>query len=113
MNNKDLENLKKLSDADEDIRQINELLQDMSAFRKRANSLFEKIDNNIEYKQYIVILKTAKKMNGNLPFKELKFAIKIQVFQMLREAITLYKADIAVDEVSNIAKNTTGETGNG
>ena len=109
MNNKDLENLKKLSDADEDIRQINEPLQDMSAFHKKANSVFEKIDKKIEYKKYIVALKTAKGMHGNLQFRELPFARKIKVFQMLREAITLYKAEITIDEVSNITKDTKGE----
>lgn len=112
MNDKDLENLKKLFDADDDIRQINELSQDMSAFHKKANSIFEKIDKKIEYKKYIVALKTAKGMHGNLQFRELTFAGKINVLQMLREAITLYKADMAIEEASNITKNTTGETKN-
>lgn len=112
MDNNDLEKLKKISDANEDIEQINELLQNMSAFRKRANSLYEKIDKNIEYKKYIFTLKTAKGMHGNMQFSELPFVGKINVFQMLREAITLYKADIAIEEVSSIAKSTKGETHN-
>lgn len=112
MDDKDLEKLKKISDADADIRKIDEVLQDMSAFHKKANYVFENIDKKIEYKKYIVALKTAKGMHENLQFRELPFARKIKVFQMLREAITVYKAEIAIEEVSKIAKSTTGETNN-
>ena len=44
---KDLEKLKKIADANDDIEKINELLQNMSEFRKKSNALFEKIDKNV------------------------------------------------------------------
>ena len=40
MDIKDLEKLKKIADANDDIEKINELLQNMSEFRKKSNALF-------------------------------------------------------------------------
>ena len=47
MDIKDLEKLKKIADANDDIEKINELLQNMSEFRKKSNALFEKIDKKV------------------------------------------------------------------
>lgn len=112
MDNKDLEKLKKLADANNDIGKINDLLNDMSQFNRKANSLFENIDKNSDYKKYIIVLKSAKGMNGNLQFKELPFIEKIRVFQMLREAITAYKIEVSIEELSHIKKSLTGEQEN-
>ena len=112
MDNKDLEKLKKLADANNDIGKINDLLNDMSQFNRKANSLFENIDKNSDYKKYIIALKSAKGMNGNLQFKELPFIEKIRVFQMLREAITAYKTEVSIEELSHIKKSLTGEQEN-
>lgn len=112
MDIKDIEKLKKIADANKDIDIINELLQDMSKFRKKANSLFEKIDKNIDYKKYIIALKSAKGMNGNLQFKDLHFMGQIKVFQMFREAITMYKNELSIEELSDISKSMTGEQEN-
>ena len=51
-------------------------------------------------------------MNGNLQFKELHFIEKIKVFQMLREAITAYKNELSLEELSDITKSITGEQKN-
>ena len=44
MDIKDIEKLKKIADANNDIQKINDLLNDMSQFNKKANSVFDKID---------------------------------------------------------------------
>ena len=109
MDIKDIEKLKKIADANHDIQKINDLLNDMSQFNKKANSVFDKIDKNSDYKKHIIALKSAKGMNGNLQFKELHFIEKIKVFQMLREAITAYKNELSLEELSDITKSITGE----
>ena len=86
---KDLEKLKKIADANDDIEKINELLQNMSEFRKKS-----------------------KGMDGNLQFKELRLIGKIKVFQMFREAITTYKDKLSIEELSDIKKSITGEQEN-
>ena len=60
MDIKDIEKLKKIADANHDIQKINDLLNDMSQFNKKANSVFDKIDKNSDYKKYIIALKSAK-----------------------------------------------------
>ena len=109
---KDLEKLKKIADVNDDIEKINELLQNMSEFRKKSNALFEKIDKNVDYKMYINALKKSKGMDGNLQFKELRLIGKIKVFQMFREAITTYKDKLSIEELSDIKKSITGEQEN-
>ena len=37
---------------------------------------------------------------------------KIKVFQMLREAITAYKTELSIEELSDIKKSMTGEQEN-
>ena len=112
MDIKDIEKMKKIADANNDIQKINDLLNDMSQFNKKANSVFDKIDKNSDYKKYVIALKLAKGRDGNLQFKELHFIEKIKVFQMLREAITAYKTELSIEELSDIKKNMTGEQEN-
>lgn len=112
MDIKDIEKLKKIADANNDIQKINDLLNDMSQFNKKANSVFDKIDKNSDYKKHVIALKSAKGMDGNLQFKELHFIEKIKVFQMLREAITAYKTELSIEELSDIKKSMTGEQEN-
>ena len=55
MDIKDIEKLKKIADANNDIQKINDLLNDMSQFNKKANSVFDKIDKNSDYKKYVML----------------------------------------------------------
>lgn len=92
----DIEKFKKLADAQKDIDKISEVLSDFShSFHKRANSLYKDIEKNSDYAPYIAMAKVGRKMIGNIPFSQLQFVPKRNVLVMIRDAIQLFKAELA------------------
>ena len=92
----DIEKIRKLADAQKDINKINELLFDSTnSFHKRANSLYEDIGKNSDYAPYIAMAKVGRKMTGNIPFSQLKFVLKRNALIMIKDAIQLFKAELA------------------
>lgn len=83
----------KLMEANDDIKKINAILTDSDMFHHKADELYEEINKKNEYAKYIIMAKTLKGMNGNIPFSNLPYYGKRKVFNMLKEAISAYIAN--------------------
>ena len=92
-----IDKAKKIKDAEEMIKKIDELLSDSSLFRHQADSLYDKISKNIDYAPFIATAKAASGMGGNIPFKELLYKPKRMALMMIRDAIKAYVAKTIVD----------------
>lgn len=88
---------KKIKDANNDIKKIDDILNDATLFHHKANSLYEELAKNLDYSKYIMEAKIAKRMAGKLSFKQLNFLQKRNVFVMIRESISTY----VLNELSN------------
>lgn len=91
--------VKKMKDAESDIDKINEILANVTLFRHKADDLFDELNKNLDYSQYIISAKIAKGMMGNKSFKQLSHQNKRNVFLMIREAITTYIAKELTDKI--------------
>ena len=99
-NNEDsaVEKIKKIKDAEDIIRKIEDLLADSNLFRHQADSLYDKISRNMDYAPFIAIAKKSSGMSGNIPFKQLPYLLKRNALVMIRDAIKAYiMAEIAKD----------------
>lgn len=92
-----LDKIKKIIDAQKDIDEINNALNDTSYFHDKSDEIFEKIINNKEYVIYIQIMKTKFNMNGNKQFKVLDYRFKRNVFKMFISSIDLYITKEIID----------------
>ena len=81
---------KKIKDANDDIKKINDIFDNTTSFHHRADSLYEELIKNLDYSKYIMAAKIAKGMAGKIPFKQLSFLQKRDVFVMIRESISAY-----------------------
>ena len=90
---------KKMKDAESDIEKINDILADVTLFRRKADDLFEVLNKNLDYFPYIISAKIAKGMAGNKYFNQLSYQNKRTVFVMIREAITTYVAKELADKM--------------
>ncbi len=68
-----LDKIKKIIDAQKDIDEINNALNDVDYFHDNAYKIFDKIYYNKEYEKYIKKTKNALNMNGNKHFKVLNY----------------------------------------
>ena len=94
-----LDKTKKIKDAEDDIKKIEDLLSDSSLFRHQADLLYDRISKNIDYAPFIAAGKAASKMVGNIPFKQLPYQPKRKALIMIRDAIKAYiVAEIAKKE---------------
>lgn len=99
-NNEDsaVEKIKKIKDAEDIIRKIEDLLADSNLFRHQVDSLYDKISRNMDYAPFIAIAKKSSGMSGNIPFKQLPYLPKRNALVMIRDAIKAYiMAEIAKD----------------
>ena len=97
-NNEDstVEKIKKLKEAEDTIRKIDDLLADSNLFRHRVDSLYDEISRNIDYAPFIATAKATSGMSGNIPFKQLPYLPKRKALIMIRDAIKAYiMAEIA------------------
>jgi len=94
-----IELAKKLTDANVDIKKIEKVLNDVSAFNYKADELYEELSKNTDYALYISLAKLAKKMNGNRQFRELNYFQKRKVLVMIKEAIKAYIAKELTNKV--------------
>ena len=85
-----IEKARKIKDAYDDIDKINEILHNSTLFHRRAEHLYEDLSKNIDYYPYIAASKKANKMDGNIPFKDLSYKYQLNVFLMIRDAISAY-----------------------
>ena len=81
---------KKIKDANDDIKKIDDILNDSTSFHHKADNLYEELVKNLDYSKYIMAAKIAKGMAGKIPFKQLPFLQKRNVFIMIRESISAY-----------------------
>ena len=94
---KAIDKAKKIKDAKDIIQNINELLADSALFRRQANSLYDKISRNIEYRLYIEDAKQKKGIKGNIPFARLDYLPKRNALIVIRDAIKVYVAKTILD----------------
>ena len=85
-----LDKTKKIKDAEDDIKKIDDLLSDSSLFRHQADLFYDRISKNIDYAPFIAAGKAASKMVGNIPFKQLPYQPKRKALIMIRDAIKVY-----------------------
>lgn len=92
---------KKIKDANNDIEKIDDILNNATLFHHNANSLYEELIKNLDYSKYIMAKKVAKGMVGKIPFKQLSFLQKRNVFAMIRESISAF----VLNELTNNEEN--------
>ena len=92
---------KKIKDANNDIEKIDDILNNATLFHHNANSLYEELIKNLDYSKYIMAAKVAKGMVGKIPFKQLSFLQKRNVFAMIRESISAF----VLNELTNNEEN--------
>ena len=85
-----IDKAKKTKDANDDIKKIDDILNDSTSFHHKADNLYEELVKNLDYSKYIMAAKIAKGMAGKIPFKQLPFLQKRNVFAMIRESISAY-----------------------
>ena len=85
-----IDKAKKIKDANDDIKKIDDILNDSTSFHHNADSLYDELVKNLDYSKYIMAAKIAKGMAGKIPFKQLPFLQKRNVFAMIRESISAY-----------------------
>lgn len=85
-----IDKAKKIKDANDDIKKIDDILNDSASFHHKADTLYEELVKNLDYSKYIMAAKIAKGMSGKIPFKQLPFLQKRNVFAMIRESISAY-----------------------
>lgn len=85
-----LDKTKKIIDAQKDIDEINNTLNDIDYFHSKSDEIYEKINSNKEYTIYIQIMKNKFNMNGNNHFKVLSYRFKREIFKMFVSSINLY-----------------------
>lgn len=93
-----LDKIKKIIDAEKDIDEINNVLNDIDYFHNKSEEIYDKINNNKDYTIYIQIMKNKFNMNGNNHFKVLSYRFKREIFKMFITSIKLY----IVKEINDI-----------
>ena len=94
-----IDKAKKIKDAEDTIRKIEDILSDSNLFRHQADSLYDKISRNMDYAPFIATAKVVSRMCGNIPFKQLPYIPKRKALVMIRDAIRTYvAAEIAKKE---------------
>ena len=88
---------KKIKDAEDDIKKIEDLLSDSSLFRHQTDLLYDRISKNVDYAPFIAAGKAASRMVGNIPFKQLPYQPKRNALIMIRDAIRAYMAKELTD----------------
>ena len=90
---------KKIKDAEDTVRKIDELLHNSKLFNRYADQLHDEISKNAEYAPFIRATKKARGMSGNIQFKDLPYKHKFNALMMIRDAIRAYMvAEIAKKE---------------
>ena len=92
-----LDKIKKIIDAQKDIDEINNALNDIDYFHIKSNEIYERINSNKEYTIYIKIMKKKFNMNGNNHFKVLNYRFKREVFKIFVASINLYITKEIID----------------
>ena len=87
-------NAKKLLDAQNDIKDINNTIRTNYSIQRRANNLYYSLASKSDYIFYIGIFKTKYHMRGDLPFELLSDEGKKKVLLMIGEAIEAYILDL-------------------
>ena len=92
-----LDKIKKIIDAQKDIDEINNALNDIDYFHIKSDEIYERINNNKDYTIYIQMMKNKFNMNGNNQFKVLDYKFKREVFKMFISSINLYITKEIID----------------
>ena len=87
-----VDKIKKLKDAEDTVRRIDDLLSDSNLFRHQVDSLYDKISRNMDYAPFIATAKVVSGISGDIPFKQLQYLPKRNALIMIRDAIKAYIA---------------------
>ena len=92
---KQIKAVKNLKDANDDLRKLDEILQDSHKFRQQSNTVYRKIVGNPEYSKCIAAARVKNKIKpGNTSFENvLDFVLRRKIISMLRQAVIAYIAD--------------------
>lgn len=93
-----MDKIKKIIDAQNDIEEIKNAINDINYFHSKSDEIYDKINNNKDYTIYIQIMKNKFNMNGNNHFKVLSYRFKREIFKMFIASIKLY----IVKEINDI-----------
>ena len=91
-----IDKAKKIKDANDDIKKIDDILNDSTSFHHKADNLYEELVKNLDYSKYIMAAKIAKGMAGKIPFKQLPFLQNLPNTDMRLQCITLRYATLTV-----------------
>lgn len=93
----ELEKLKKIAEANKDIQEGNEILENYNFhIQKKADDYVNKCQQNIDYAQFIATNKALKGMFGNLSFHQLNPTQQRKVLKMIIDSIEQYLLSLSI-----------------
>lgn len=95
MNEKDIKTIKELKDARDDLRKLEDILNNSTKFRQQSNAIYNEITGKVEYAPYIVVARAGNKLKyGEIPFEKVtNYLARRKIINMLRQAVMAYIAD--------------------
>lgn len=104
---KEIKTVKNLKDANDDLRKLDEILEDSHKFRQQSNTVYHRIVGNPEYSQYIAIARETNKIKpGNTSFEKVSdYVLRRKIISMLRQAVSAY----IIAEITKQEQNKTNE----
>ena len=92
MDERSIEEIKKIKDAKDDLEKIDEILGDTDKFRQQANKVYDDITHKLEYAPYITAARLKYKLSyGDIPFKDItNYMARRKIISVLREAVSAY-----------------------
>ena len=89
---KEIKTVKNLKDANDDLRKLDEILEDSHKFHQQSNTVYHRIVGNPEYSQYIAVARVTNKIKpGNTPFEKVSdYVLRRKIIGMLRQAVNAY-----------------------
>ena len=100
-NSNNIKKVKDLKDAKDDLKKLDEILQETHKFRQQSNQVYHRIVDNPEYFQYIEAARAANRIKvGNTSFENvLNYVLRRKIIGMLRQAVCAYIADNVEQEL--------------
>ena len=100
---KDSKSIKDISDANNDLRKLEDILNDSTKFRQQSNAVYNEIISKIEYAPYILVARVGNNLKyGNTPFEKVtNYLARRKIINMLRQAVQAYIVDTAKKEMED------------
>lgn len=97
MHEKVIKTIKDLKDARDDLRKLEDILNNSTKFRQQSNTIYNEITGKVEYTPYIVVARAGNNLKyGEIPFEKVtNYLARRKIINMLRQAVMAYIADTA------------------